>query len=88
LSKIVSAASVKMYPPIRGLWGNGCKAPDAGCALASGAVEADISPEPAPEERAALVAALEQLAERERARDPAESAWWRAGVRENLETSS
>jgi hypothetical protein len=49
-------------------------------------VEAEISPEPAPEERAALVQALEQLAEQERARDPAESAWWRAGVREQFET--
>jgi hypothetical protein len=50
------------------------------------AVEIEISPEPAPAERAVLVQALEQLAEQERARDPAESAWWRTGVRENVES--
>ena len=51
-------------------------------------MDADISPEPAPEERAALVRALEQLAEDDRERDPAASAWWRAGVRENVDGSS
>jgi hypothetical protein len=70
-----------MYPPFRGI---GDKSKEA-FPLASSAVEAEVSPEPGPEERAALVAALEHLAEQELARDPAGSAWWRAGVRENLE---
>ena len=45
-------------------------------------MEYEITPEPTPEERAALVAALDRLTE-----EPAEwaSAWWRAGVRENVE---
>ena len=48
-------------------------------------MDAGISPEPSPEERAALARALEALAERESARDPAASAWWRAGIRENVD---
>jgi hypothetical protein len=47
-------------------------------------VEVEVAPEPPPEERRALVGALEELAERERERDPAASAWWLAGVRENV----
>ena len=42
----------------------------------------EITPEPSPEERAAIVAALEQLrAEAERG----PGAWWETGLRENLE---
>ncbi len=40
----------------------------------------EITPEPSPEERAAIVAALEQLAAEE-ARGP--GAWWEAGLRES-----
>ena len=42
----------------------------------------EITPEPTPEERAAIVAALEQL-RAEEARGP--GAWWEAGLRENLD---
>ena len=42
----------------------------------------EITPEPSPEERAAILAAVEQLLAEE-AREP--DAWWQAGVRENLE---
>jgi hypothetical protein len=42
----------------------------------------EITPEPTPEERAAIVAALEQLrAEEERG----PGAWWEAGLRESVE---
>jgi hypothetical protein len=45
-------------------------------------VKVDITPEPTPEERAAVLAALERLrAEEERAPGP----WWEAGLRENVE---
>lgn len=42
----------------------------------------EIVPEPTPEERAAIVAALEQLLADEE-RGP--GAWWEAGLRENVE---
>jgi len=44
--------------------------------------EIEITPEPTPEERAAIVAALDQLATEE-ACGP--GAWWEAGVRDNVE---
>jgi hypothetical protein len=40
----------------------------------------EITPDPTPEERAAIRAALEQLEDDD---DP--GAWWRAGLRENVE---
>jgi len=43
-------------------------------------VGVEISPEPTPEEREALLAALAQLGETREA-----SAWWEAGVRESVE---
>jgi hypothetical protein len=44
-------------------------------------VSVEITPEPTPEERAAIVAALRQLrAEQERG----PGAWWEAGLRENV----
>jgi hypothetical protein len=45
-------------------------------------VELEITPEPTPEERAAIVAAIEAL-DAERPRGP--GAWWEAGLRENVE---
>ncbi len=42
----------------------------------------EITPEPTPEERAAILAALERL-RAEEAQGP--GAWWEAGVRENLD---
>lgn len=42
----------------------------------------DITPEPTPEERAAILAALEQV-QAEEERGPGH--WWQAGLRENLE---
>lgn len=45
-------------------------------------MELEITPEPTPEERAAIVAAIEAL-DAERARGP--DAWWEAGLRENVE---
>ena len=42
----------------------------------------EITPEPTPEERAAIEAALEQLAEDE-AGSP--GSWWEAGLRESVE---
>jgi hypothetical protein len=45
-------------------------------------MEGEITPEPSPEDEEAIEAALARLLE-ERA-DPY-SAWWREGVRENLE---
>jgi hypothetical protein len=44
--------------------------------------EIEITPEPTPEERAAIVAALDQLAADEAA---GPGAWWEAGLRENVE---
>jgi len=45
-------------------------------------VNVEITPEPSPEERAAILAALEQLrAEEERGI----GGWWEAGLRENLD---
>ena len=45
-------------------------------------MELEITPAPTPEERAAIVAALEQLRGRDKG-DP--GAWWEAGLRENLD---
>ena len=45
-------------------------------------MEYEITPQPTPEERAALVAALDRLTEERAERG---SAWWRAGIRENVE---
>ena len=45
-------------------------------------VELEITPEPTPEERAAIVAAIEAL-DAEQTREP--GAWWEAGLRENVE---
>lgn len=42
----------------------------------------EITPEPSPEERAAILAALDQL-EAEHAQGP--GLWWEAGLRESLE---
>lgn len=42
----------------------------------------EITPEPTPEERAAILAALEQV-EADDALGP--GAWWEAGLRENVE---
>ncbi len=49
-------------------------------------MDAEITPEPTPAEREALHLALERLLadEREGTRDAGASAWWRAGVRENV----
>ena len=45
-------------------------------------MDAEITPEPTPEERAAILAALERLrAEEERG----PGAWWEAGLRESVE---
>jgi hypothetical protein len=45
-------------------------------------VDVDITPEPTPEERAAILAALALV----RARDGGDpGAWWRTGLRENLD---
>lgn len=46
-------------------------------------MEVEIWPEPSPEERAALLAALEQLRVGEQ--DAPVQPWWREGTRENLE---
>jgi hypothetical protein len=45
-------------------------------------VNVEITPEPTPEQRAAIIAALEQLRADEE-RGP--GAWWEAGLRETLE---
>jgi len=45
-------------------------------------VELEITPEPTPEERAAILAALDAMEAEER-RGP--GAWWEAGLRENVE---
>ena len=42
----------------------------------------EIRPEPSPEERAALLAALQRLLAEE---EPGPPAWWLAGVRESVE---
>ena len=44
-------------------------------------VEVEITPEPTPEERAAIVAAVEQLQADE---DHCPGAWWETGLRENV----
>ena len=44
----------------------------------------DVSPEPSPEERDAIIAALERDLHEQRALPaPFTSLWWQAGVREN-----
>jgi hypothetical protein len=48
-------------------------------------VELEITPEPAPEERAAILAALEQLQAEE---EQGPGAWWEAGLRESVEGDS
>src|SRR3954451_10889094 len=78
--RILSAGSVMVHPPFRGLR----ERPENHIELVSAAVAADVSPEPPPAERAALLRALEQLAERGRELRPETSAWWVAGVRENV----
>jgi hypothetical protein len=45
-------------------------------------MDLEISPEPSPEEREALARALARLEEGEPAGD--RTAWWRAGIEENL----
>jgi hypothetical protein len=45
-------------------------------------VDHQIRPEPSPEERAAILAALEQVAAEER---DGPGAWWEEGLRENVE---
>ncbi len=45
----------------------------------------EITPEPTPEERDTLVAAIERLGDEDPCR---ESAWWRAGIRESAETDA
>jgi hypothetical protein len=47
-------------------------------------MKVEVSPEPSDAERQALLLAVEQLLVRER--DLRTSAWWRAGIRENVET--
>jgi hypothetical protein len=46
-------------------------------------VNLEIEPEPAPEERAAVIAAFERLLGEQDRREP--GAWWREGVREAVE---
>jgi len=48
----------------------------------AGSVELEIRPEPTPEERAAIVAALAELLRQEA---DGHGAWWEAGVREAVE---
>jgi hypothetical protein len=48
-------------------------------------MEPEISPEPSPEERAAILAALECLLENDPLPPAYRSAWREAGVRENLD---
>jgi hypothetical protein len=43
----------------------------------------EITPEPTPEERAAIVAAVEQLRAEEEERGP--GGWWETGLRENVD---
>jgi len=49
---------------------------------AEGGNEVEITPEPTPEEREAILAALEQLRELQA---DAPRRWWEEGLRENLE---
>jgi hypothetical protein len=48
-------------------------------------VDVEITPEPSPEEQAAILAALE-LVQAEERDEP--GAWWEAGLRENVEDDS
>jgi hypothetical protein len=50
-------------------------------------MEHEIRPEPSPEERAAILAALERLLEGNAGPQAYRSAWREAGVRENLDDS-
>lgn len=47
-------------------------------------MELEISPAPSETERAAIIAALEEV-EAETGAHTARGAWWQAGVRENLD---
>lgn len=51
-------------------------------------MEPQIRPEPTPEERAVILAALERLVSRDSRPSAYRSAWRDAGVRENLDESS
>ena len=51
-------------------------------------MEPEIRPEPTPEERAAILAALEQLFSDGGTPPAYESAWREAGIRENLDESA
>jgi hypothetical protein len=51
-------------------------------------MEPEIRPEPTPEERAAILAALERLFSDGGAPPAYRSAWREAGIRENLEESA
>ncbi len=46
-------------------------------------MEVEITPEPTPEEREALIAALERLLEAQAEPEAYRSAWWRAGLEED-----
>jgi hypothetical protein len=47
-------------------------------------LEIEITPEPTPEERDAILAALERAGVWKEP-EPARTSWWEAGVRENVE---
>lgn len=51
-------------------------------------MEHEIKPEPSPEERAAILAALERLLDGDAGPQAYRSAWREAGVRENLDDSA
>ena len=51
-------------------------------------MEPEIRPAPEPEERAAILAALERLLQDERVPAAYRSAWREAGVRENVDDSA
>ena len=50
-------------------------------------MEPEITPEPTPEERAAILAALERLLAEDSGPFAYRSAWREAGIRENLDES-
>jgi len=50
-------------------------------------MEAEIRPEPSPEERAAILAALERLLADDSGPPAYRSSWRAAGIRENLDES-
>jgi hypothetical protein len=51
-------------------------------------MDVEIRPEPAPEEREAILAALESLAAEDGPPAPYRSSWRAAGIRENLEETA